>query len=46
LVEQKRAIALPIAQRLYVMGHKRIMFEGSPADLAAAAQVRHEWLEV
>jgi len=28
------------------MGHKRIMFEGSPADLAAAAQVRHEWLEV
>ena len=46
LVEQKLAIALAISQRLYVMGHGRVVFEGTPADLAADAQVRREWLEV
>lgn len=46
LVEQKLAIALAISQRLYVMGHGRIVFEGTPADLAANAAVRREWLEV
>jgi branched-chain amino acid transport system ATP-binding protein len=46
LVEQKLAIALAISQRLYVMGHGRIVFEGTPADLAANAAVRKEWLEV
>ena len=34
LVEQKLAIALDISQRLYVMGHGAIVFEGSPAQLA------------
>jgi branched-chain amino acid transport system ATP-binding protein len=46
LVEQKLAIALKISHRLYVMGHGRIVFEGAPADLAADARVRQEWLEV
>ena len=46
LVEQKLAIALAIARRLYVMGHGRVVFEGTPAMLAADAQVRREWLEV
>jgi hypothetical protein len=35
LVEQKLTIALRISRRLYVMGHGRIVFEGTPADLAA-----------
>jgi branched-chain amino acid transport system ATP-binding protein len=46
LVEQKLTIALRISHRLYVMGHGQIVFEGTPADLAANAQVRKEWLEV
>lgn len=46
LVEQKLAIALRISQRVYVMGHGKIVFEGTPADLQADAQVRKEWLEV
>ena len=46
LVEQKLTIALAISQRLYVMGHGRIVFEGTPADLRANAGVRKEWLEV
>lgn len=46
LVEQKLDIALRVSQRLYVMGHGRIVFEGTPADLQADANVRKEWLEV
>jgi branched-chain amino acid transport system ATP-binding protein len=46
LVEQKLAIALDISQRVYVMGHGAIVFEGSPADLRADQNVRKEWLEV
>jgi branched-chain amino acid transport system ATP-binding protein len=46
LVEQKLTIALRICQRLYVMGHGRIVFEGSPDDLRANEAVRKEWLEV
>jgi branched-chain amino acid transport system ATP-binding protein len=46
LVEQKLTIALRISHRLYVMGHGRIVFEGSPADLRANEAVRREWLEV
>jgi branched-chain amino acid transport system ATP-binding protein len=46
LVEQKLTIALKISRRLYVMGHGRIVFEGTPADLAANGDVRREWLEV
>ncbi len=46
LVEQKLTIALKISKRLYVMGHGRIVFEGTPADLAANGDIRREWLEV
>jgi branched-chain amino acid transport system ATP-binding protein len=46
LVEQKLTIALKISRRVYVMGHGRIVFEGTPADLAANEAVRKENLEV
>jgi len=46
LVEQKLAIALDISGRVYVMGHGRIVFEGTPAELKRNDKVRHEWLEV
>lgn len=46
LVEQKLAIAMEISQRVYVMGHGSIVFEGTPAALRADAAVRKEWLEV
>ena len=46
LIEQKLTIALAITHRLYVMGHGRIVFEGTPRDLAASEAIRKEWLEV
>jgi branched-chain amino acid transport system ATP-binding protein len=46
LVEQKLAIALKISNRVYVMGHGRIVFQGKPADFGADSAVRKEWLEV
>ncbi|HEY4805035.1 MAG TPA: ABC transporter ATP-binding protein [Paraburkholderia sp.] len=46
LVEQKQAIALDISQRVYVMGHGQIVFEGTPQQLKSDARVRQEWLEV
>jgi len=46
LVEQKLSIAMRISHRVYVMGHGRIVFEGTPAALAANAAVRKENLEV
>jgi branched-chain amino acid transport system ATP-binding protein len=46
LVEQKLAIALNISQRLYVMGHGRIVFEGTPQELRQNSTIRKEWLEV
>ena len=46
LVEQKLTIALEISERCYVMGHGSIVFEGTPTDLRANADVRKEWLEV
>jgi len=46
LVEQKLSIALRISHRVYVMGHGRIVFEGTPDELKANAAIRKEWLEV
>ncbi len=46
LVEQKLTIALKISQRLYVMGHGHIVFEGRPEELRANDEIRKEWLEV
>jgi branched-chain amino acid transport system ATP-binding protein len=46
LIEQKLTIALQISQRCVVMGHGRVVFEGTPAELRADAGMRKEWLEV
>lgn len=46
LVEQRLVIAMRISHRVYVMGHGRIVFEGTPAELLADESVRREWLEV
>jgi branched-chain amino acid transport system ATP-binding protein len=46
LVEQKLSIAMRISHRVYVMGHGRIVFEGTPAELTVNQAVRREWLEV
>ncbi len=46
LVEQKLTIALRISHRLYVMGHGKMVFEGSATDLRCNEAIRREWLEV
>jgi branched-chain amino acid transport system ATP-binding protein len=46
LVEQKLTIALSVSRRVYVMGHGRVVFEGTPNDLRSNEAVRKEWLEV
>ena len=46
LVEQKLTIALTISRRVYVMGHGRVVFEGTPDALRDNGAVRKEWLEV
>jgi branched-chain amino acid transport system ATP-binding protein len=38
--------ALKISNRVYVMGHGRIVFCGKPSDFGADSAVRKEWLEV
>ena len=46
LIEQKLTIAMAISDRVLVMGHGSIVFEGTPAELRANSGVRKEWLEV
>ena len=46
LIEQKLAIAMNISDRILVMGHGAIVFDGPPEALRADAAVRGEWLEV
>jgi branched-chain amino acid transport system ATP-binding protein len=46
LVEQKLTIALHVSHRLYVMGHGRMVFEGSTAAFKADRSIQAEWLEV
>jgi branched-chain amino acid transport system ATP-binding protein len=46
LIEQKLTIALEISQRVYVMGHGHMVFEGTPDQLRKNKLVRQEWLEV
>ncbi|HTT12645.1 MAG TPA: ABC transporter ATP-binding protein [Burkholderiaceae bacterium] len=46
LIEQKLTIALEISQRVYVMGHGRMVFEGTPDELRRNKLIRQEWLEV
>jgi branched-chain amino acid transport system ATP-binding protein len=46
LVEQKLTIALKISHRIYIMGHGKIVYEGTPDDLRNNDDIRKEWLEV
>ncbi|SLN25612.1 High-affinity branched-chain amino acid transport ATP-binding protein LivF [Falsiruegeria litorea R37] len=46
LVEQKLTIAMRVTNRVYVMGHGHMVFEGTPDDLKNNAEIRQEWLEV
>jgi branched-chain amino acid transport system ATP-binding protein len=46
LVEQKLAIAMEISKRVIVMGHGKLVFEGTPDELRANDKIRQEWLEV
>ncbi|MGV3679300.1 MAG: ABC transporter ATP-binding protein [Acidovorax sp.] len=46
LVEQKLAIALKVSTRVCVMGHGRIVFEGTPAELSSNEQLLSDWLAV
>jgi len=46
LVEQKLTIALRLASRVYLMGHGKIVFEGTPKELENNNEIRKEWLEV
>jgi len=46
LVEQKLDIALDISERVYVLGHGKTVFEGTPAELRSRGDIRKEWLEV
>lgn len=46
LIEQKLDLSLAVADRVAVMGHGRLVFEGTPQELLAAPDVVREWLEV
>lgn len=46
LVEQKLSIALDISDRVLVLGHGSLVFEGTPSELRSNPEIRQEWLEV
>tara|TARA_B100001248_G_scaffold256712_1_gene238139 strand:- start:1303 stop:2001 length:699 start_codon:yes stop_codon:yes gene_type:complete len=46
LVEQKLTIAFSLSQRLYVMGHGKVVFEGKPQEIQSNKEIIREWLEV
>ena len=46
LVEQKLAIALKVATHVCVMGHGRIVFEGTPEQLTSDRKLLSDWLAV
>ena len=46
LIEQKLTIAMEISDRVLVMGHGTIVFDGTPEKLRGDAEIRKEWLEV
>lgn len=46
LVEQKLTIALKVSTRVCVMGHGRIVFEGSPQELGSNESLVSQWLAV
>jgi branched-chain amino acid transport system ATP-binding protein len=46
LIEQKLTIAMAISDRVLVMGHGSIVFQGTPDSLRTDDSTRKEWLEV
>ena len=46
LIEQKLTMARDISDRVLVMGHGEVVFNGTPAAFAQQPDVRREWLEV
>ncbi len=46
LVEQNLSLALGVADQVYVMNKGQIVFEGTPAELRAQAEVMHRYLGV
>lgn len=46
LIEQRLGLALELADRCALMGQGRVVFAGTPADMAGSADLRREWLEV
>ena len=46
LIEQKLSFALAISDRIVVMGHGEVVFNGSPQAFDQHPEVRREWLEV
>ena len=46
LIEQKLTMALDISNRVLVMGHGEVVFDGTPAAFAHQPDVRREWLAV
>ena len=46
LIEQKLTIAMKVSNRVLVMGHGSIVFDGTPDGLRADEHVRKEWLEI
>lgn len=46
LVEQKLDIALTISDRIYVMGHGQMVFDGRPDDLKVSDAIIQEWLRI
>jgi branched-chain amino acid transport system ATP-binding protein len=46
LIEQKLTIAMDISDRVSVMGHGKIVYEGSTLELKENDSIRKEWLEV
>jgi branched-chain amino acid transport system ATP-binding protein len=46
LIEQKLTIALDISDRVLVMGHGQVVFEGTPEAFRHDESIRREWLEI
>ena len=46
LIEQKLGMALEVADRCAVMGHGRIVFDGTPDALRTDSALRAQWLQV
>ena len=46
LVEQRVTIAFNLSNRLYVMGHGKVVYEGLPKEVKENKEIIKEWLEV